>query len=52
MVLAVPFDIAVNFTDQKFCRLKSQKSGKVPKFLMCHFVLLKGCKTASPVPVK
>ena len=52
MVLAVPFDIGVNFTDQKFCRLKSQKSGKMPKFLMCHFIPLKDCKTASPVLVK
>ena len=34
MVLVVPLDTSVNFTDQKFCGLKSRKSGKVPKFLM------------------
>ena len=41
MVLAIPLDISVNFTDLKFCRLKSRKSGKMTKFLIYYFVLLK-----------
>ena len=41
MVLAAPFDFSVNFTDQKFCRLKLWKSGKMPKFLMYYFIPLK-----------
>ena len=31
MVLVVPLNISVNFTDQKSCRLKSRKSRKTPK---------------------
>ena len=31
-MLAVPLNIAVNFTDQKFYRLKLRKNGKMPKF--------------------
>ena len=52
MVLAVPFHIAVNFTDPKFCKLKSWKSGEMYKILMYHFVPLKGFKTASHVSIK
>ena len=52
MVLVVLLDISVNLTDPKFCRLKSQKRGKMPKFFMYYFVLLKSCKTASHVPIK
>ena len=52
MVLAVPLDIEVNFTDLKFSRLKSRESEKMSKFLIDHFVPLKGCKAASHVPIK
>ena len=38
MVLAVPLDISVNFTGQKFFSLKSRKSWKIHKFLMHYFV--------------
>ena len=43
MVLLVPLNISVNLTDQTFYRLKSQKSGKIPKFLMYYLVPLKDC---------
>ena len=45
MELAVPLDIAVNFTDQKSCRLKLRKSGKKAEVLMYYFVPLKDCST-------
>ena len=45
MVLAVLSVTAVNFPDQKLCKLKLCKSEKVPKFFMYHFVPLKGCKS-------
>ena len=51
MVLTVLPGIAVKFTDQKICRLKSWKSEKTPKCSRYHFVPLKGCKTASHVPI-
>ena len=51
MVLAVLSVTAVNFPDQKLCKLKLCKSEKVPKFLMYHFVPLKGCKTVSHVAI-
>ena len=52
MVLAVPFDISVNFTDHKLWRINSRKSGKMRKFFMYYFVPLKDCKTVSLVPIK
>ena len=52
MVLAVPFDISVSFTDHKFWRINSRKSGKMRKFFMYYFVPLKDCKTVSLVPIK
>ena len=52
MVLDVLHGIAVNFRDQKICRLKPWKSGKMPNFFMYHFVPLKSCKTALHVPIK
>ena len=52
MVLAVPFDISVNFTDHKFSRINSRKSGKMRKIFMYYFVPLKDCKTVSLVPIK
>ena len=48
MVLDVLHGIAVNFRDEKICRLKPWKSGKI---FMYHFVPLKSCKTASHVPI-
>ena len=45
-LLAVLPGIAVNFTDQKLCRLKSRK--KVEIFYV-SFPSLKGCKTASHI---
>ena len=41
LVLAVLLDISVNFTDQKFCGLKSRKSEKMPKCLIYYFVPLR-----------
>ena len=32
MVLALPLDISVNFTDQKFCRLNREKVEKCLNF--------------------
>ena len=43
MVLVVLLDISVNFTDQKLCRLKLEKRGKMPRFFMYYFVRLKDC---------
>ena len=52
MVLAVLHGIAVNFRDQKICRLKPWKCGNMPEFFIYHFVSFKGCKIASHVPTK
>ena len=45
-LLAVLPGIAVNFTDQKLCRLKSKKMSKLS---MCYVLPFEGCKTDSHI---